>query len=255
MEWTRPWIGRSNGFGVTAIADVETLLVVAAEAREFAGLRRHCRGEQRLGWPLQFARRAQLRGLRVVLVANGAGPALAGEACEVAWMKQKADALVSTGFCGALDTALKVGEVFVASGVDAPEMGLRLEARTPECGKPHSTGRLVSMDRVVQTIEEKMRLRAAGAQAVEMEAAAVGLRARAWGVPFYCVRSVTDLAEESFQLDFNAARGEDGRFSTARILEAAVRRPRQVVPELCTLYERSRLASRELGEFLADCGF
>jgi nucleoside phosphorylase len=98
-------------------------------------------------------------------------------------------------------------------------------------------------------------LRDSGALAVEMEAAAVGLRARAWGVPFYCVRSVTDLAEESFQLDFNAARGENGRFSTARILEAAVRRPRQVVPELCTLYRRSRLASRELGEFFADCRF
>jgi adenosylhomocysteine nucleosidase len=255
MEWTRPWIGRSSGFGVTAIADVETLLVVAAEAREFAGLRRHCRGERRLGWPLQFARRAELHGLRVVLVANGAGPALAGEACEVAWMKQKADALVSTGFCGALDAALRIGGVFVASGVDAPDKGLRLEARTPECGRPHSTGRLVSVDRVVQTVEEKKRLRASGALAVEMEAAAVGQRARAWGVPFYCVRSVTDLAEESFQLDFNAARGEDGRFSTARILGAAVRRPRQVVPELCTLYKRSRLASRELGEFLADCRF
>jgi adenosylhomocysteine nucleosidase len=234
---------------------VETLLVVAAEAREFAGLRRHCRGERRLGWPLQFARRAELHGLRVVLVANGAGPALAGEACEVAWMKQKADALVSTGFCGALDAALRIGGVFVASGVDAPDKGLRLEARKPECGRPHSTGRLVSVDRVVQTVEEKKRLRASGALAVEMEAAAVGQRARAWGVPFYCVRSVTDLAEESFQLDFNAARGEDGRFSTARILGAAVRRPHEVVPELCTLYRRSRLASRELGEFLADCRF
>jgi adenosylhomocysteine nucleosidase len=234
---------------------VETLLVVAAEAREFAGLRRHCRGEKRLGWPLQFARRAELHGLRIVMVANGAGPVLAGEACEVAWVKQKADALVSTGYCGALDPGLRVGEVFVATDVDAPEMGLRLEARQPECGRPHATGRLVSVDHVAQTVEEKKRLRDSGALAVEMEAAAVGLRARAWGVPFYCVRSVTDLAEESFQLDLNAARGEDGRFSTVRIMEAAVRRPRQVVPELCTLYKRSRLASRELGEFLADCRF
>ena len=255
MEWTRLWIGRWSGLGVTAIADVDTLLVVAAEAREFAGIRRHCRGERRLRWPLQFARRAELRGLLVVLVANGAGPALAGEACEVAWMKHKADALVSTGFCGALDPALHAGEVFVATGVDAPGMGLKLEARTPECARPHSTGRLVSVDRVVQTVEEKKALRDSGALAVEMEAAAVGLRARVWGVPFYCVRSVTDLAEESFQLDLNAARGEDGRISVARILGAAVQRPHQMVPELCTLYRRSRLASRELGEFLADCRF
>jgi adenosylhomocysteine nucleosidase len=108
---------------------------------------------------------------------------------------------------------------------------------------------------VAQTVEEKTALRALGGSAVEMEAAAVGLRARKWGVPFYCVRGVTDLAGEDLELDFNAARAGDGHLSTARILWATARRPRRLVAELYRLRRRSRAAAGALGEYLADCQF
>ncbi len=228
---------------------------MAADAREFAGLRRRCRRETRLKWPLRFARAAELNGRRLVLVANGEGKALAGEACEVACNKQRADAILSTGFCGALDPALGVGEVLVAFRVEAPDGRLSVEARVPECERPHASGRLFSVDCVIQTVQEKRRLRALGASAVEMEALAVGHRAARWGVPFYCVRCITDLAGEGFRLDFNAARAEDGRLLTSRIVWATARRPAALVPELYQLYMRSRLAARTLGDFLADCRF
>jgi adenosylhomocysteine nucleosidase len=234
---------------------VKPLLLVAAEAREFGGVRRRCRREARLGWPLRFARSAELAGRSVLMVANGAGPALAGEACEVAWNKQKAEAFLSTGFCGALDPAIGAGEVFVASRVETPDGMLSLEARTPDGARPHASGRLISVDHVVQTVEEKWKLRQSGASAVEMEALAVGLRARQWGVPFYCVRGVTDLACEGFNLDFNTLRAEDGRLSTARVVWAAACRPIPLAPELYRLYHRSNLAVRALGDFLADCRF
>jgi len=227
---------------------------VAADAREFAGLRRRCRHETRLKWPLRFARAAELSGRRVVLAANGAGAALAAEACEVAWNKQRVEAILSTGFCGALDPALGAGEVLVASRVEATDGTLSVQARAPECERAHLSGRLFSVDRVVQTVQEKRRLHALGASAVEMEALAVGHRAVHWGVPFYCVRCVTDLAEEGFRLDYNAARAENGRLLMSRIVWAAARRP-ALVPELCQLHRRSRLAARNLGDFLADCRF
>ncbi|RPI19323.1 MAG: hypothetical protein EHM65_01515 [Acidobacteriales bacterium] len=232
-----------------------TLLLVAAEAREFAGVRRRCRREVRLGWPLRFARRAELGGHQLLLVANGAGPALAGEACEVVWNKKRAEALISMGFCGALDPALSAGEVFVATRVESADGSLSLDALAPECPLPHACGRLVSVDHVVQTVAEKKALRQSGASAVEMEALAVGHRARQWGARFYCLRGVTDLAGEEFGLDLNAARDRHGRLSKARILWAAARRPAPLVPELYRLYHRSRLAARELGDFIADCRF
>jgi adenosylhomocysteine nucleosidase len=238
-----------------ATADVETLLLVAAEGREFAGILRNCRHRTRLRWPVRFARSAELGGLRLFLVANGCGAALAGEACEVAWNKQRTSAIVSTGFCGALDPMLGVGDVFVAARVESPDGTVGLDASVPECSRPHSTGRLVSADHVVQTVEEKRELRGRGASAVEMEALAVALRAKHWGVPFYCVRAVTDLAEEGFQLDFNAARDGEGRLSTARILWAVARRPDPLASELLRLYHRSHLAVRALGAFFADCGY
>ncbi len=235
--------------------DVRTLLVVAAEGMEFAGLRRHCRREVRLRWPLRFAREAELNGLHLILVAHGAGSALAGEACEAAWSRVRADALVSTGFCGALDPSLGPGEVFVPTHVATPQELDGLEVRALNCARPHATGRLLSVDRIAQTAEEKRNLRLLGASAVEMEAVAVGRHAARWSVPFYCVRGVTDLAQESFRIDFNGLRAGDGRISTARIAWAAAVSPRTLVPEAYHLYQRSRLATRAIGDFLADCRF
>jgi hypothetical protein len=96
---------------------------------------------------------------------------------------------------------------------------------------------------------------AENADAVEMEAAAVADRAKRYHVPFYAVRVVTDTSEESFPLDFNAVRSSDGRFSRVKIIEAAMRRPFAVFPELIQLNKRSKRAARALGDFLADSRF
>ena len=110
------------------------------------------------------------------------------------------------------------------------------------------------MDSVVFTAEEKTGLGKAGADAVEMEAAAVGERAKRYNIPFYAVRVVTDTCDEGFPLDFNRMRCDDGRFSRTRILAAALRRPR-IFPELMKLNKRTKRAAQALGEFLADARF
>jgi nucleoside phosphorylase len=232
------------------------MLFVAAEAREFSGLLRFCRPVEKLNWPLDWARVAQLNGRKVYLAANGAGPKLAADAVELARSRigmGGMDAVVSTGFCGGLDPALKVGDVFVATRIQSKDNLAAVSA--PRSQRKYFQGTLVSMDRVAQTAEEKRDLRRSGASVVDMEAAGVLSRVREWGMPFYCIRSVTDLANESFHIDLNAARSGDGRFSIPRILAAAVRRPITVAPELMELRKRSVTAARSLGEFIADCSF
>ena len=187
-------------------------------------------------------------GWKVIRVANGPGPRLAGEGA--ARITEPVDVVVSTGLCGALDPILGIGDVFAASTVNGQA------AELPRSKRPYRSGPLVSMDRVVQTAEEKRRLRAeTGAMAVEMEAAAVREYASRRCVPFYCIRVVSDVADEDFRVDFNAARNASGRFSIPRVLLQAARRPAELLPELLRLRQNAGVATRALGDFFADCDF
>jgi adenosylhomocysteine nucleosidase len=238
-----------------ATAPTKTILVVAAESREFAGILRHCSKTARIGLPVQFARTGELGGRRIVMVANGPGPALAGEAAALAIEKYGPEIAISAGFCGALDPALREGGIFVASTVDAVEQGRSFSGIVPQTAMPFATGRLLSMNRVARTVEEKRKLRATGASAVEMEAAAVALAAEKWSVPFSCLRVVTDRADEAFAIDFNEMRDAAGRFSRARIMRKAMARPAFYIPELLRIDRRSRSAAQILGGFFASCQF
>jgi adenosylhomocysteine nucleosidase len=226
------------------------LVFVAAERRELAGLLVRLDQVSRPAWRLDFVRLGRLNGTPVAMVANGPGPKLAGEAVDVAKENESMDGLISIGFCGGLVPALAACDVFVATEVVGAGPAL-----LPASSRPMKTGKLLSIDRVVSSAAEKTELGRAGADAVEMEAAAVADRAKRYHVPFYAVRVVTDTCGESFPLDFNQMRSGDGRFSTAKILAAALRRPGAVFPELMKLNRRTKCAAQALGDFLADARF
>jgi adenosylhomocysteine nucleosidase len=158
--------------------------------------------------------------------------------------KKNVDGIISTGFCGALDPALQVGNIVVWG-----DAALAADA-------PFVRGEIFSADRVAVTASEKRALRnRTGAVAVEMEAAAVKNKATAWGVPFMCIRVVSDTAADDMPLDFNRFRNADGNFSRTRIALAAMARPFSAMPGLMELDRNCRRASRALGDFLADCRF
>ena len=184
------------------------------------------------------------------MLANGPGPKLAARAAEEAGVRlDKVDGFVSTGYCGGLDNRLMVLSIVVASHVNGSP------ALEPAVELDYTTGAVLSQDAVASTVEEKSRLRKTGAIAVEMEAAGVEGVARKMGVPFYCVRVVTDAASEALAVDFNLVRDRNGRFSRARIVAAAFCHPLQVVPELIKLEKTSKSASKVLGDFIANCRF
>jgi adenosylhomocysteine nucleosidase len=226
---------------------------VAAEPREFAGLLPFCSGLQKADWPVAWSRRGRCGGREFWMAANGAGPERAGEAVHAACRAGRPDAIVSMGFCGALDPGLNIADIFVATAVESA--GRRLPVRVPLSAAPHSTGVLASIDHVARSAAEKQALRASGAAAVEMEAAGVAARAAGYGVPLFCVRSVTDLARENFVTDFNRALRSDGHFDTIRILTSAIRNPGQAFPELVRMRQRCRIAAHKLGEFIVGCRF
>ncbi|MCX6625994.1 MAG: hypothetical protein NTY38_34005 [Acidobacteria bacterium] len=229
------------------------LLLVAAESREFSGLLPHGAKERKLDIPVAFSRGIEVSGQEWILVANGPGPRLAWQAVEAAAAAVRPRAVVSTGFCGALDPELPLYGIISATAVQDGDRSWACVQ--PLTRQPFVFGTIVSLDRVAGTPEEKVCLRTAGQAAVEMEAAAIGEWTAACGLPFSCVRVVTDGADEGFFLDFNRVRDADGRFSRTRILAKAARNPVKLLPELIRLDRRCRVAARLLGDFLADCRF
>lgn len=201
--------------GVATVSS--TWLIVASEQRELSGI------AAQSGWQL---------------LASGPGSRLVTEALRE---RRNVDGIVSVGFCGALDPALEVGDI-VVSGEDV------------RSSRSYARGPILSIDRVAVTAAEKRALRKqTGAIAVEMESAAVAAKAREWGVPFRCIKVVSDTAREDMPLDFNRYRDAVGRFSRARIALAAVRHPLTAVPALLRLDRNCRHSAEKLGEFLADC--
>jgi nucleoside phosphorylase len=228
-----------------------TVVAIAAEAREFAGLLRHAGRTRSTEFALRFARRTEIRGREWLLAAHGPGPRLAREAARTV-LENHADCLVlSTGFCGALRADLEVGAIVVAREVRGQRVYAALEPRSI---RSDVRGTVRSMDRVAVTVEEKQRLGGDGACAVEMEAGAVAEEAARCAAPYYCVRVVSDTAREDLPLDFNAVRDAAGRFSTARIVWRAALHP-AAFPGLIRLGRQGRLASNALGDYLADCEF
>jgi adenosylhomocysteine nucleosidase len=214
--------------------------LVAAEAREFSGILKRFGPATKFEWSgAKFAREVLKDGDRWLLVANGPGPRSIEE---VLRQKMEVNGIINTGFCGALDPSLRIGDIVVWG--DVP------------CRSTFARGEISSSDRVVVTVEEKRRLREkTGAIAAEMEAGAVKKIASEWKVPFYCVRAVSDTANEDMPLDFNLYRDSNGRFSLPRIAFAAMSRPFTRVPALRRLEANCNVASESLGAFFADCRF
>lgn len=201
--------------------------------------------------PVHWVRAGKWQGRDMLAIANGAGQERARAAVRAAQPLQPS-AFVSIGTCGALASSLQIGDVFVPTEIRA---GAQKWIPSPLVGPESKHGPLISVSRIAATASEKCELRATGALVVEMESAAVAGASERLNVPFYCVRSVSDLAEQDFANDFNKLLMSDGRFNIPALLLNALAKPLSRIPELYSLAKRTALASDNLGEFLALCSF
>jgi adenosylhomocysteine nucleosidase len=226
------------------------VLFVAADPREFAGWVSRWSDVRKLQLPVHWARAGKWCGRDMVAIANGAGWERASAAVRAV---EGPCAVYNVGFCGALTATLGIGDIFIAAEV-LGAAGLRYPARTPG-GAEGRSGTLASVARIVQTATEKKRLSQTGAMVVEMEAAGVARASEELGVPFYCVRAVSDLFSEDFANNFNKFLMHDGRFDVLRLLIGALGSPVARFGELIRLSRRTALASKNLGDFLANCSY
>src|ERR1035438_7056257 len=114
------------------------ILLVAADRMEFPGILHHATGVSPARLAVDWSRSARLGAHDVVLAANGAGAQRAASAVEAALASFPAEAIVSTGFCGALAPELEIADIVVATAISA---GARtFPALQPSSSRQHHIG-------------------------------------------------------------------------------------------------------------------
>ena len=157
------------------------ILYVASLAMELEPFAALLTGIRKLKWPIDYAFEGVWEGRRVMLAANGAGPQLAAQAVEIAiravtgaeLSSSKLEAVVSTGFCGALDPDLREGQIVIATEVLDLDANATFECGPVDAETPFASGVLISQDRIANYAAEKQQLRDRGALAIDMEAGGV----------------------------------------------------------------------------------
>lgn len=188
--------------------------------------------------PLRRAARGRL-GLRIVV--TGMGPHRARAGVGRAWESGCPALVLTCGFAGGLNPALRRGTVICAVDADFPLDGaLRAAGAVP--------GRFHGADRVLVTAAEKGALwRQTGADVVEMESEIIRSVCRERRVPSATVRVISDAADEDLPLDFNRLMTPDFELSYRRLARELVRKPAKVMALL-----RFRRGLRQASERLTS---
>ena len=226
------------------------LLLIAAFPLEFAGFTSAVPEHSR---EVRWLASAEIGGRRALLAANGIGRTSAAAAIRGLHASQRIDAVVSTGFAGALSAELRAGDAFLANTVlDGPR---RYRGGQPaQLPEGVCRGSLMTVDAIVQSARAKAELAASGAAAVDMESAAVAAVAADCGARFYCLRVISDTANADLPLDFNRALRRDGSLSMWNLASQAALRP-AAWKGLLRLRRDASLAATALARCLAQCDF
>ena len=157
--------------------------------------------------------------------------------------------VLTCGFTGGLDPNLKLGDVIFELS--------DLETRNPELAIRHSLlaagakpVKFFCADRIASTAAEKKQLREeSGADAVEMESAAIHAVCRERGIPCVTIRVISDTAGEDLPLDFNALAKTDKSLDFGKLAWAIAKSPGKI-GALMVLQKKTSFAARQLAAVL-----
>jgi nucleoside phosphorylase len=237
--------------------------VVFALRREARPFRREFRPQQRFAGAPCWAKFCGPAWLSVLVLESGLGAERTQRAAQ--WLLDgpklgnvvyRPKVALSAGFCGALQDGLHVGDVILATEVANTE-GQSWAATWPgdlppgPWHPPLHRGRLVTVPQLAASPEQKRALGLQhGAVAVDMEAATLAELCHKKGVPFGCVRVVSDEVGMALP-DRLAGLVATGRVSPWRLAWTVVRAPGSI-GELWRLAKRTRLAAEQLGKALGQ---
>ena len=164
--------------------------------------------------------------------------------------------IVFAGFAGALTPTLKIGDIVLADEIGDAE-GVRWRPTWPAeplAGRwrpPLHRGRLLTVHPLAATPLDKQQLgERHQAYAVDMESSVFARRCTKAGVPFACVRAISDEMATPLSPAL-ASVLSGGSASPWRLVKAVARNP-GLVPELLRLARDTKIAATQLGLALGE---
>jgi len=230
---------------VAVVAALDEELSVLAERAGADGERRH--GDL-------LVREGELGGRPLLLARLGDGRVRAGRSLRALLDRHPVDRMVLIGVSGGLTPGLAAGSLVVAGEVLDGVTPLA----APDAGWAAATGarigRVVSVERIACTVEDKAELLAALPAApapavVDLESAVFAREAAERSVPFLVARAVCDPAEKPLPFDLNRCLDEGGGVSRAKVLRYAMFHPAVLGP-LMQLREQVAQCAAVLSDFV-----
>lgn len=190
-------------------------------------------------------------GRIVALIHSGMGVARARKAAEHLIFGHRPYWIVHPGFCGGLDPALKPYDVILPSELVSPEREpVNIPIGPDLLPQGIVTGRLLTLDRIVRTAEEKRSWHErTGAVAVDMESYAVAELCRSMNLRWIGLRVVTDAADEELPPEILTISGPTGAFRLGATIGALWNRP-SAVKDLLKLREAAQNASEKIAHYV-----
>jgi len=141
-------------------------------------------------------------------------------------------AILSAGIAGALDPALRPGDVVIGTTPERlpsdDESAVLLDTLQRRLPNAH-TGTIIGSDRIVATLEDKRRLRAAtGALAVDMESHVAARVAERHRLPLAILRTISDGADHVLPPAALVGMKPDGGMALGAVLASLARDPAQL---------------------------
>lgn len=197
-----------------------------------------------------FRRALREHGLRgVEVVVTGMGATRARDVTAQALDRHPRSLVLTAGFAGALDPALRIGQVVFEADAHTPS-GATIAAALQRAGA--RPARFHCADRVAVTAADKAQLRqSTRADVVEMESAAIRALCRQRGIPSATIRAISDEAAVDLPIDFNAVVDETQQLRPWKMARWILRHPASL-GGLIQLQRHTQQAARALAQTLLE---
>lgn len=179
-----------------------------------------------------------------VMVGGGTPEGAADAAFQL--VEQGANALVSFGFAGGLDPALRPGALVIPTAILSEGQLYAAEPALAERFGGLTGHRLVAGTLAATDATTKRQLHAeTRAHAIDLESGSVARVALAHNLPFVVVRAISDAADRDLPPAALLALDRTGRIDLFRVLMSLLRQPRQL-PAVLSLASDAARARRAL---------